>query len=214
MSGLPQAARWIAATAEGSTDDGAIDAGANTSRLGAGGRGVASWLALGDAAGSRDSSRCSTRPLQRVVTTLGSRRLRMMNRYGRMAYEYTRRYRPAAFAGISNPEVFFAEAGEEMQAAISRARDEMLGEQGPGEGLEEYVQRSSQALQMAEDAVLADNRLLGAAPEMDPDDLEGDLESDPELAEYYRDLAKVNRVIKGLYSPWTRGPSDEETTEE
>jgi hypothetical protein len=120
-----------------------------------------------------------------------------MNRYGRMALEYHRRFLPRAFAEIRDPERFFAEAGDEIETAISDMRDEILGRQRPGETLEEFRLRSYQALRTAEEVVLADHHLLTADPE--PTDEDPTISDDPELAEYFRDLAEVNETIARIY---------------
>lgn len=118
-----------------------------------------------------------------------------MNRYGRMALDYNREYLPKAFAQIEDPEVFFAAAGEEIEAAIGEMSGQLLGERRPGESLEEYRLRSSRSARTAEELVLADHYLLTAeAEQADPDTTD-----DPELADYYRDLAEVNAAIAKLY---------------
>jgi hypothetical protein len=119
-----------------------------------------------------------------------------MNRYGRMALEYNRTHLPQAFGEIADPERFFTEAGEEIEAAIGEVRDQILGARRPGESLDEYQLRSSHSLKAAEELVLADHYLLVAVPEANEDP---EPEDDPELAAYYRDLAEVNEAIAKLY---------------
>lgn len=123
-----------------------------------------------------------------------------MNRYGQMALDYNRRFRPKAFAEVAEPERFFAAAGEEMQAAIGGLHDEILGRQRAGETPEEYRLRSYQALRTAEEVVLADHHLLTAAPESsDPESSDGDPDIDPELTAYYRTLLEIHETIPRLY---------------
>ena len=44
-----------------------------------------------------------------------------MNRYGQMALDHNRQHRPDAYSQIPDPAgFFFAEAGEEIAAAVSR----------------------------------------------------------------------------------------------
>lgn len=114
-----------------------------------------------------------------------------MNRYGQMVLEFNRRHRPAAFAQVSDPTVFFDQAGEEIEAAVAAARDEMLGQQGPGEGLDEYRQRSYQALRTAEEIVLADHWLMVPEPDSDP---EPNLQDDPELVAYQEALDEIGQA--------------------
>lgn len=117
-----------------------------------------------------------------------------MNRYGRMALAYNREFRPKAFAELADPERFFAEAGEEMEAAISGLRGEILGRQHAGENPEEYRLRSYQALRTAEELVLADHHLLTVEPEGG----DQDSDDDPDLAAYYRTLMEIHETIPRL----------------
>lgn len=118
-----------------------------------------------------------------------------MNRYGQMALDFNRRHRPQAFAEIEDPERFFDEAGEQIEAEIAQVRDEILGAPRPGENPEEYRLRSYQALDTARELVTADHWLL--LPEEETE--EPDLSDDPELAAYYRDLDLINETIIQLY---------------
>lgn len=121
-----------------------------------------------------------------------------MNRYGQLALDFSRRYRPAACSQIPGPEAFFAEAGETIAAQISAARDEILGPPHPGEDLEAYRRRSYQALATAEETVLADHHLFQPehpTPTNDATPDEEQLEDDPDLAQRYRLLDEINRTI-------------------
>ena len=114
-----------------------------------------------------------------------------MNRYGQMALDHSRRHRPDAYSQIPNPDEFFAEAGEEIAAAVSRLRDEILGPPKPGETPEQYRLRSYQVLATAEELTLADHPLLqpGCSEEIE------DWSEDPVLARRYQNLAEINRAI-------------------
>jgi hypothetical protein len=56
-----------------------------------------------------------------------------MNRYGQMALDHNRKHRPDAYSQIPDPAGFFAEAGEQIAAAVSQLRDEILGPPKAGE---------------------------------------------------------------------------------
>jgi hypothetical protein len=114
-----------------------------------------------------------------------------MNRYGQMALEHSRQHRPDAYSQIPDPARFFAEAGNEIAAAVSRLRDELLGPPGAGETPEEYRRRSYQALATAEELTLADHPLFQPDP---PEETE-DWSDDPDLARRYRDLAEINQAL-------------------
>jgi hypothetical protein len=119
-----------------------------------------------------------------------------MNRYGQMLLDFNRRHRPQAFAQIEDPERFFDQAGDQIEADIAQVRDQILGAPRPGENPEQYRLRSYQALDTARELVTADHWLLipeatdGEAP---------DLSDDPELAAYYQDLDLINDTIIQIY---------------
>jgi hypothetical protein len=114
-----------------------------------------------------------------------------MNHYGQLALDHNRTHRPVACSQIPDPEGFFTEVGEQIATAISDLRDEILGPRRPGEDLETYRRRGYQALATAEELVLADHHLF--QPETAA--AEDDLGEDPDLADRYRLLAEINRVI-------------------
>jgi hypothetical protein len=109
-----------------------------------------------------------------------------MNRYGQMVLNRHREFRPDEFAQIENPTAFFTEVGEEIQAAVSDLRDQILAGQRPWEDLEDYRRRSTQALAEAEEVIMADHHLLTPQANEDEDLTQVD---DPILASYYRALA-------------------------
>lgn len=114
-----------------------------------------------------------------------------MNRYGQMALDHSRRYRPDSYSQIPNPDEFFAEVGEEIAAAVSRLRDEILGPPRTDETPESYRLRSYQALATAEELTLGDHPLF----QPDPSEEDEDWSDDPDLVRRYRDLAEINQAI-------------------
>ena len=119
-----------------------------------------------------------------------------MNHYGRLALEHNRNHRPDAYSQISDPARFFHEAGETIQAEVTRRRDEILGPPRDDETLEDYRLRSYQALATAEELTLADHHLF--QPETDSEAEQTDGEDDPDLERHYRHLSEINRA---LHSP-------------
>ena len=115
-----------------------------------------------------------------------------MNRYGRLALEQMRRQQPGLLATIPDPEGYFTTAGEQMQAAVTAARDEILGSVRPGETLEQFRQRSYSALRQAEELVLSDQ------PPRDDEPVED--EPDPALESYYSTLTGMADVTSRLDS--------------
>ncbi len=114
-----------------------------------------------------------------------------MNRHGKMALDHSRKHRPDSYSQIPNPDEFFAKVGEEIAAAVSRLRDEIVGPPRAGETPEGYRLRSYQALATAEELTLADHPLL----QPEPSEEDEDWSDDPDLARRYRDLAEINQAI-------------------
>ena len=115
-----------------------------------------------------------------------------MNRYGQMTLDHSRRHRPAAYSQIPDPVTFFAEVGLEISAAVSAARDEILGPMRPGETPEAYRLRSYQAMAAAEELTLATH------PVLQPEKVEATEEDwidDLDLAHRFRVLAEINQAI-------------------
>lgn len=100
-----------------------------------------------------------------------------MNHYGQLALDHSRNHRPVAYSQIPDPDEFFAEAGEEIAAAITETR-------------ESYRRRGYQALVTAEELVLADHFLF--QPETTTAE---DFDDNPDLVDRYRLLDEINRVI-------------------
>lgn len=113
-----------------------------------------------------------------------------MNHYGQLALDHSRNHRPVAYSQILDPDGFFAEAGEEIGAAIIETRDQILGPPRAHEDLESYRRRGYQALATAEELVLADHFLFQSETTATED-----FHEDPDLAARYRLLDEINRVI-------------------
>lgn len=119
-----------------------------------------------------------------------------MNQYGQRMLEHCQRFRPTEFARIEHPTTFFTEAGEQVQADVTELRDQILAGLRPWETLEDFRQRSYQALREAEEIVLADHLLLQPDPDLDPEPENLAMsEDDPELAAYYQRLALIDQAL-------------------
>ena len=116
-----------------------------------------------------------------------------MNRYGQMALDHNRHHRPDAYSLIPDPDVFFAEVGEEIAAEIANLRDQILGRLRPGEGPEAYRVRGYQALATAQELILVNHPLLQPAPTNENESQ--DWSVDPDLDCQYEDLAEINKAI-------------------
>lgn len=114
-----------------------------------------------------------------------------MNRYGQLALDHSRRFRPIAYSQIPDPTEFFTEAGEQIAAAVMHSRDEILGPARPGENPEDYRIRSYQAMAMAEEMTLQGHHLL--QPET-VEQTDGP-EDDPVLDRRYQTLATINEAV-------------------
>ena len=112
-----------------------------------------------------------------------------VNHYGRMAMEHTRRHLPRAFSAIADPIRHFADLGEEVQAAVTSARDKILGRQRTDETIAEFRDRSHQAMRTAEEIVLTELVWLPPEPTTEqPDPDEG-------LAGHYRRLEEIGETL-------------------
>lgn len=108
-----------------------------------------------------------------------------VNHYGRMAMEHTRAHRPRSFSSIEDPIRHFTNLGEQVQSAITTARDEILGPQRASETIDEFRARSHQALRTAEEIVLAELVWLPPEPTTHA------LEADETLRDHYRRLEEI-----------------------
>lgn len=82
--------------------------------------------------------------------------------------------------------------GQQLQNQITELRDQLLGGRRPGESLEDYRLRSSQAQATAEKIVLTNERLTiqetGEVEDLTMDD-------DPAVASYYLRLATIDQAL-------------------
>lgn len=94
-----------------------------------------------------------------------------MNKYGTIALEHWRQYLPARYAAIENPQTYFAELGEEVDAEIARRWAEMQAAAGnpPGEDFTDRVGRLNNLKKQAEETVLAERVLLPPEPGAEDD---------------------------------------------
>jgi hypothetical protein len=95
-----------------------------------------------------------------------------MNEYGAMAREHCRRWRPAAFAAIGNPDSYFTDLGERVAQEITALWAQLRDKDGnpPGEDYLARVGRLNALRKQAEEIVLADLVLLPPEPQADRDD--------------------------------------------
>lgn len=82
--------------------------------------------------------------------------------------------------------------GQQLQNQIGELRDQLLGGRRPGESLEDYRLRSSQAQATAEKVVLTNEHLTiqetGEVEDLTMDD-------DPAVASYYLRLATIEQAL-------------------
>lgn len=110
----------------------------------------------------------------------------MVNHYAQLAMEHWRLHLPNAYRALPDPDAFFQELGEQVQAAITSLRDDLLAAT-PNLPLPKLRTRAAQALVQAEEIVLAE--LVWRAEEPTPS------EPDPVLDRYYQALALANTAI-------------------
>lgn len=94
-----------------------------------------------------------------------------MNEYGRQALEYWQTYRPAAYAALEDPVVFFTNLGEQIEQQVHDASTKLAGPDRADEGYLEKVARLRTARITAEELVLQDLLFLPPAPTTDATEL-------------------------------------------
>lgn len=112
-----------------------------------------------------------------------------MNQYARLALEHNRRHRPTEFEQIADPMAFFSAAGEEIQDEVTELRDKILGPRRRTESIDHYRLRGYQALATARETLLAEHPLFQIEQESE------DNQQDPDLVEYFAQLAMVTEAI-------------------
>lgn len=108
-----------------------------------------------------------------------------MNHYGRMAMDHSRLNRPLAFSSIIDPIRHYTELGEQVQAAITAAREEILGQRRESETIGGFRARSQQALRTAKETVLAELVWLPPEPMSEKPEL------DEALSDHRRRLEEI-----------------------
>ena len=83
-----------------------------------------------------------------------------MNDYGRRAMVHWRRWLPARYATITDPEVFFSMLGRQAENQVLDLAEQLEGPDLPGEGYLEKVGRLNMARMQAEELVLREVILL------------------------------------------------------
>lgn len=110
----------------------------------------------------------------------------MVNHYGQMAMDHWRAHRPHAFRLLADPSAYFQSLGEEVQAAITSLRDDLLVPVADQQ-LTDTRREAHQAYATAEEIVLTE--LVWLREEPAPSD------PDPMLDQHYRILLEVNTAI-------------------
>jgi hypothetical protein len=89
-----------------------------------------------------------------------------VNQYGAIARQHWKRWRPASYAAISDPQTYFTDLGERAADAITRLQAQMRAQEGnpPGEDYLARVARLNAIRKQAEEIVLADLILLPPNP--------------------------------------------------
>lgn len=88
-----------------------------------------------------------------------------MNSYGRRAMEHWRRWLPARYSSIRDPEAFFQVLGQQAEPQILDLAEQLEGPDLPGEGYLEKVGRLNMAKKQAQEWVLREVILLEPEPE-------------------------------------------------
>ena len=88
-----------------------------------------------------------------------------MNVYGERAMEHWRRWLPARYATIRDPEAFFSTLGLQAESQVLDLAEQLEGPDLPGEGYLEKVGRLNMARMQAEELVLREVILLEPEPE-------------------------------------------------
>ena len=112
-----------------------------------------------------------------------------MNHYGQLAMEHWRAHRPHAFQALPDPSGYFEGLGEEVQAAITSLRDDLMI-RTPTRSMIDTDRRAHQAHAMAEEIVLTE--LVWRPEEPTPS------VPDPILDQHYRMLDLVSGALESM----------------
>ena len=77
-----------------------------------------------------------------------------MNRYGQMAWDHWRRWRPRMLSGIEDPQTFFSTLGQETELEIDELAVQIAGPDRPGETTLQKTARLREARISAESDLL------------------------------------------------------------
>jgi hypothetical protein len=105
-----------------------------------------------------------------------------MNDYGRLAMVHWRRWLPARYAAIQDPEVFFSTLGRQAENQVLDLAEQLEGPDLPGETYLEKVGRLNMARMQAEELVLREVILL------EPEKAETDDDEDPNSMDLFVQL--------------------------
>ena len=104
-----------------------------------------------------------------------------MNYHGTQAQLYWSRHLPASYGRIEDPEMFFANLGEQAGGEIEDLYLEYAGPEVPGETAEEKEQRLTQAMNRATEEIYAELVTPSPASQGEPEpDEDEDEEIPPE----------------------------------
>lgn len=92
-----------------------------------------------------------------------------MNHFGTRAMEHWRRWLPARYDTIPDPEEFFEDLGQQVQTEIAQLSTQLAGEDPAGESYLDKVGRLNMARAQAEEIVLRERVLLEPEPAADPE---------------------------------------------
>lgn len=83
-----------------------------------------------------------------------------MNRYGQMAWDHWRKWRPTTLSGIEDPETFFSTLGQQVEQQIDQLADQIAGPDRAGETPIQKIGRLREARMSAESEILRQEVLL------------------------------------------------------
>jgi|ThiBio_1000_plan_1041568.scaffolds.fasta_scaffold04242_3 hypothetical protein len=77
-----------------------------------------------------------------------------MNRYGQMAWNHWRKWRPRMLSGIEDPQTYFSTLGQETEQEIDELAEQIAGADRPGETTLQKTARLREARISAESDLL------------------------------------------------------------
>lgn len=87
-----------------------------------------------------------------------------MNPYGAKARKHWQKWLPERYSQIQDPETFFTNLGEEIEARVEELSQTLAGSDPPGEGFHQKLGRLNMAHFNAEAEVLREMALLEPEP--------------------------------------------------